>query len=403
MPSGCFRPSRLEGEFHGCRSFARTEATTFLSGTRSIKTFPFVRCFLTVVSVFLVGCRPHDAALGDRSFYQRNVLEVIVPYGPGGGADTWTRMLVPHLQRAVGAGAAVQVINVPGASSVAGANDFALRRRPDGRTALVSSSSTFLAFLLGEPMVRYEFADFAPILASPGGGVVFASPALLAGSAGDLFNSPEELVYGGISAAGNDLLPILAFELLGLDVRAILGYSSKGATRLAFEQGETNVEYQTMPAYLTSVVQLVERGDAVPLFSFGVLGEDGTVVRDPAVPSLPTTRDAYIEIHGAEPDGVIWSVYRSVLAASVSMAKVMWLHGDAPQRAIDELRAAAETMASDSAFLAVARGEIGDYPLLVGETIDAQRDVASQMSPEAREWIAEFLRERFDINRLRGR
>jgi tripartite-type tricarboxylate transporter receptor subunit TctC len=363
----------------------------------------FFLTVLTVATVLLIGCRPHDAALDDRSFYQSNMLEVIVPYGPGGGADTWTRMIAPHFQRALGSGAAVQVVNVPGASSVAGANDFALRRRADGRTALVSSSSTFLAFLLGEPMVRYDFAKLAPILASPGGGVVFASPTLVASSAADLVNSPAELVYGGISAAGNDLLPILAFELLGLDVRAVLGYSSKGATRLAFEQGETNVEYQTMPAYLTNVLQLVERGDAVPLFSFGVLGEDGTVVRDPAVPRLPTTRDAYVEIHGAEPDGVIWSVYRSVLAAGVSMAKVMWLHGDAPPRAIDELRLAAATMAADSAFLLQARREIGDYALLVGEAIDVQREVASQLAPEAREWIAEFLRERFDIDRLGGR
>jgi hypothetical protein len=252
-------------------------------------------------------------------------------------------------------------------------------------------------------MVRYDFADFVPILASPGGGVVFASPSLQTGSVVDLANVSDELIYGGISAAGNDLLTILAFELLGVDVRAILGYSSKGATRLAFEQGETNVEYQTMPAYLTNVVPMVERGDAVPLFSFGVLGEDGTVVRDPAVPSLPTTRDAFVEIHGTEPDGVIWDVYRSVLAASVSMAKVLWLHGDAPPRAVEELRAAAETMASDSAFVAHARREIGDYPLIVGQTIETQRDVASQMSPAAKEWIAEYLRERFGIDRLRMR
>ena len=98
----------------------------------------------------LAGCGPSDGA-SHEAFYIRNALEVIVPYGPGGGADTWARMVVPHLQRVLGRGAAIQVVNIPGASSVAGANDFALRRRPDGKTALVSSQSTFLGFLLGLP------------------------------------------------------------------------------------------------------------------------------------------------------------------------------------------------------------------------------------------------------------
>ena len=353
----------------------------------------------TMALPVLAGCRAADGG----AFYQRNTLEVIVPYGPGGGADTWARMVVPHLQRALGEGARIQVVNIPGAASVAGANDFAVRRRPDGRTALVSSQSTFLGFLLGEPMVRYDFADFAPILAAPGGGVVFGSPSLQVRSGADLANSAEELIYGGISAAGMDLLPLLAFELLGLEVRSILGYSTKGASRLAFEQGETNIEYQTMPAYLTNVVPLVERGNAVPLFSFGILDENGNVIRDPAVPDLPTVRDAFVDLHGTEPGGVVWTAYRSVLAAAVSMAKVLWLHGNAPSSAVDELRTAARSMLSDSTFIARAKQEIGDYEFVVGPSVNTLRDAASEMSPEAREWITEFLRDRFDIDRLVAR
>ena len=359
----------------------------------------FVATF-SMTALVLIGCGSNDTASDRELFYARNTLEVIVPYGPGGGADTWARMVVPHLQRALGEGAAIQVVNIPGASSVAGANDFALRRRADGRTALVSSQSTFLGFMLGEPMVRYDFADFAPIVASPGGGVVFARPGLGVRNASDLVNAREQLVYGGISAAGMDLLPILTFELLGLDVRSILGYSTKGATRLAFEQDETNIEYQTMPAYLTNVIPMVERNSAVPLYSFGILDESGAVVRDPAVPHLPTIREAFVEVHGREPDGAIWNAYRSVLAAAVSMAKVLWLHGDAPSGAIDQLREAARSMLSDSAFVAQAMREIGDYEFLVGEPINAQRDVAAQMPREAREWIGNFLREEFDIDRL---
>ena len=124
------------------------------------------------------------------------------------------------------------------------------------------------------------------------------------------------------------------------------------------------------------------------------------MIRDPAVPHLPTIREAFVEVRGREPAGAIWNAYRSLLAAAVSMAKVLWLHGDAPPKAIDELREAARSMLSDSAFVAQAKREIGDYLFLVGEPINAQRDVAAQMPREAREWIRAFLRERFDIDRL---
>ena len=87
---------------------------------------------------------------------------------------------------------------------------------------------------------------------------------------------------------------------------------------------------------------------------------------------MPTIREAYAEIYGREPDGEIWSAYRSVLAAAVSMAKVLWLHGDAPPKAIDELRAAARAMLSDSAFVGQAKREIGDYDFLIGPPLRAK-------------------------------
>lgn len=337
---------------------------------------------------------------GEDEFYRGKLLEVIVPFGPGGGTDTWTRMLVPHLQKRLGAGAAVQVINVPGASSVAGANEFALRRKHDGRTALVTAGSTFLVYLLGEPMVRYEFREFAPILGSPTGGVVFASPKLGVRTAAQLRAVREPLVYGGISATGNDIIPLLAFELLDLNVQAILGYASKGASRLAFEQGETTIEYQTMPAYVANVMPLAESGLAVPLFSFGLIDENGEVGRDPAVPDLPSVREVYVELFGLEPAGVVWEAYKAVLAAGVSTAKLLWLHRDAPAAAIEALRTAAADMVHDSTFLEAARLEVGDYPFYVGEEAARAIATATGIVPETLRWLKDLLREEYGIERL---
>lgn len=356
-----------------------------------------------VVLLLALGCGGAGSGDGgDEPFYADKVLEVLVPFGPGGGSDTWARTMAPYLQARLGDGAAVQVVNVAGASSVAGANEFALRRRADGLTALVSSGSTHLPALLHEPMVRYDFLEFTPIIASPLGGVVFVSPELGVDGVEGLLQTDEQLVYGGISATGNDLIPLLAFELLDLEVQAILGYSGKGAARIAFEQGETNIDYQTMPAYLTSVLPLVESGDAVPLFSFGILDGSGSLVRDPAVPDLPTVAEVYEGVHGTTPSGPAWDAYRSVLVASVTMAKGLWLHGDAPPAAVEALRSATDAMLEDDSFLETARAEVGDYPFYRSDEIRPLVE-RSRLDADTLDWLRSLLQERYGVERLAGR
>lgn len=367
---------------------------------RSLRTAG-VRTLALAVSVGAISCADNEPRAEGGPFYADRTLEVVVPYGPGGGTDTWTRLLAPYLQAELGEGAGIQVMNEPGASSVAGANAYVLRRRPDGESALVSGGSTFISDLLEEPMVRYDFERLTPIMASPVGGVVFVSPELgLAGPA-DLPNVPE-LIYAGISVTGNDLLPILAFEVLGLNIRPVLGYGSKGSSRIAFEQGESTIEYQTMPAYLSNVSPLVEAGRAVPMFSFGQLDENGAIQRDPAVPDLPTIADVYEQIHGVEPSGPAWDAYRAVLVAAVNMQKALWLHEDAPEEAITALREASTRLLDNAEFRERAAAEVGATTFLVGEPVRTLVREASQLTPETREWLRALLLEQFDVDRLGG-
>jgi hypothetical protein len=360
------------------------------------------RILLCTTLALAAGCGAGAGSSDDQAFYQRKVLEIIVPFGPGGGTDIWARTLAPHLQKRLGDRAAVQVVNVPGASSLAGANEFALRRRHDGETALVSAASTFIAVLLGEPMVRYDFKELEPIIGSPLGGVVYISPKVGVRSVADLKTLNQRLVYGGISAAGLDIVPLLAFELLGLDVQSILGYSDRGSARLAFEQGETSIDYQTMPAYLINVTPLIRRGEAVPLFTFGITDAAGEVVRDPGAPDLPSVREVYVELFGREPAGLEWDAYKAVLSVGVSTAKVLWLHADAPPAAISALRAAAADAAVDPEFLEAARVEVGNYPFYLGDAVTQTFAAASNVAPETLKWLHALLRDKYGLDRLQG-
>jgi tripartite-type tricarboxylate transporter receptor subunit TctC len=339
-------------------------------------------------------------AQADNDFYRGKTLEVIVPFSTGGGTDTWARIIAPYLQQELGERASVQVVNIPGASSVKGANEFALRRRPDGMTTFVSSGSTVLPYLLGEPAVKYEFRDFTAILASPVGGVVYGSSELGISEAEDLCNIDQQLTYGGISATGNDLVPLISFELLEIDTETILGYGGRGPARVAFEQGETNIDYQTTPAYLANVQPLADAGKAVPLYSFGILDDQGQVITDPVFPDLPTVRDVYETCHGEAPSGAAWDAYRAALAAGFAVQKVFWIHDLAPEGAKASLLDAAERMVDKPEFKEVARREVGDYEFYTGREAQSAFSAASDISEEALDWLKGLLRDKYDVDRL---
>ena len=107
-------------------------------------------------------------------------------------------------------------------------------------------------------------------------------------SAADIKDSSAPLIYGGIAAAASDLPGLLSFEVLGLDVKSVLGFNGRGPVRLAFEQGEVNVDYQFTPVYLTQVVPSVEAGTAVPLWTGGSMSADGVL----------SERDVVRHLHG---------------------------------------------------------------------------------------------------------
>jgi tripartite-type tricarboxylate transporter receptor subunit TctC len=77
-----------------------------------------------LVAAVLAGCGPRtggsaDAADGGGSFYAGKTLQIIVPYGPGGGYDQWARVIAPYMSKYLGA-AKAQVVNTPGGGGIIG-------------------------------------------------------------------------------------------------------------------------------------------------------------------------------------------------------------------------------------------------------------------------------------------
>ena len=330
--------------------------------------------------------------------FSGETIEWVVPFREGGGTDRWARFYAPLLSEALPGSPTVIIRNTPGGGSTSGANEFHQRARPDGLTILGTSGSTQFPYLLGDPRVRYDYEVWHTVLGTPTGGVVYVSPGLGIESAAELAELADvELLYGSQGATSLDLVPLLAFELLGLNVEPIFGMQGRSAGRLAFERGETSIDYQTTAAYLSNVVPLVEAGQAVPLMSWGALDEDGAIVRDPTFPDLPHFAEVYEMIHGAPPSGPAWDAWQAFFIAGFPAQKMVFLPDGTPQDIVDAYAAAFEAVVDDPDFRDRAQAELGVYPQVTGAAAERVKELAIGVSPEARDWVQTWLSERFGV------
>lgn len=326
------------------------------------------------------------------------VIEWVVPFPEGGGSGTTARYMQPYLTEYMPGNPTFVMRNVPGAGSITGANEFAARARPDGSSILITSASTQFPFLLGDPRAQYDYANWTPIAVAPTGGVAYIPTHFGVTDASELGQLTDtELVYGSQGPTSLDLVPMIAFELLGLNVRYVFGMPGRADGRLAFERGEATIDYQTSSAYLTNVVPLVEADRAVPIFSWGIIDADGNFARDPSFPEIPHFVEAYEMMHGEAPSGILFDVYRAVFTAGFAAQKPIVLPKDTPEDIVETYRQAFAKMAVDPDFIANRGDIIGEYDIATGEAADILYEMATTMPEEAQEWLRTYLADNYDV------
>ena len=315
----------------------------------------------------------------------------------GGGTDVWARVYAPYFSKYLPGQPVVAIKNMPGGGSITGGNFFHTRAEADGLTVFGNSGSTTFPWMLGVRQVKYDFANYKVIFGSPTGGVAYIKPDLGVKSAADLKGFDKELFYASQGATSLDIIPLLAFDMLGLNVKASFGYKGRGAGRVAYEQGEVNIDYQTTTAYIKNVRPLVEQGEAVPLMTWGVIDENGDVVRDPVEPDLPCFPEVYEMVHGQKPSGSAWKTWKAFMVAGFGVQKCMWLPEKTSDEIVEAYRAAAAKIVADPEFKDKIEKSLGGYDQLVGERARKAFEAVLEVKPEDRQWLIGWLKDKYDV------
>lgn len=349
----------------------------------------------TVAATFATGA----VAGGHGINLEGKTVEWIIPFSETGGSAKWANFYAPLLSEALPGNPTVVVQFMPGAGSTKGANYFQEQAYDDGTLIFGSSGSTQFPYLLGDPRVRYEYNDWNIVLASGTGGVAYLPPALAVKVAegGAAAIADEDFIYGSQGATRLDLVPLLAWEMLGLKVEPVFGIKGRGDGRLMFERGEANIDYQTSSSYLKGVTPLVEAGTATPWFSFGALDDEGNIVRDPTFPDMPSFKEVCEATAGCETEGERWEAWKAFFVAGFPAQKMVFLPAGASDDAIVTYTKAFEAIKARPDFAEISENRLGKYPQMTGKAAKTAMASATMVPAEAKAFVVNWLNERYGV------
>ncbi len=216
--------------------------------------------------------------------YPNKPIRFIVPWPPGGGADTVGRPIAQKLSEALGQPVVVE--NIPGAGGSVGAGTAA-RAAPDGYTVLMNyvSDAAINATLYGN--LNHDPAkDLAPVTQIAGGNqVLVVHPDVPARSVQELIalakSKPGQLSY---SSAGYGSMGHLAAEMFksmsGVNIVHV-PYKGSAPSIMDLLGGRVSMTF----ADITVVVPHIKAGKLVPL---AVTSSRRSLI----LPELPTVSEA---------------------------------------------------------------------------------------------------------------
>jgi tripartite-type tricarboxylate transporter receptor subunit TctC len=108
--------------------------------------------FSTVLVLLVAGV----GGLHAQSFFDGKTIRIGVGFPPGGGFDTYARVISRHMGRHIPGSPTIVVENMTGAGSLIAANQLYRVAKPDGLTIGHFNGALFLGQVLGPPGFEFD-------------------------------------------------------------------------------------------------------------------------------------------------------------------------------------------------------------------------------------------------------
>ncbi len=215
--------------------------------------------------------------------FPSRAVRIVVPYAPGGGADTICRLVANQLTVALKQPVVIE--NRPGGGTTIGASVVA-QAPPDGHSLFINASSFLINTHLMAKLPYDPNKDFAPLtLAASNPHVLVVSNSLGARTMRDFLSivkaKGKTLTYGSF---GNGSSGHLAFELL----KKTYGFEMEHVPYKGTPQAMLDVVAGRIQAMLTDMPAAVAQAKAGKMVVLAIAAEK----RSPTMPDVPTLQEA---------------------------------------------------------------------------------------------------------------
>lgn len=211
-----------------------------------------------VLPAVVAGCATGGAAEGPSEVFRRPV-EMVVPFGSGGGADQVARAVGSQMEEPIDTD--VPVINVPGATGSTGITNMLSGTPGESMSILIQDSLTTVA--AGAASFSLDETQAVCRLQSMPSALMVSKDAYedWEDLAADAKENPGELTVATVGSNSVDDIVLAALqEVHGTEFRAV-PYSEPGERYAALLGGEVDVLYEQ----LGDVRSYLDSGDFVPL------------------------------------------------------------------------------------------------------------------------------------------
>jgi tripartite-type tricarboxylate transporter receptor subunit TctC len=252
------------------------------------------RLAVALLAVAAIGPLAQQARADSVSdFYKGKRLNMIIGYGPGGGYDTYGRIIAQHIGKHIPGNPTVVIQNMPGAGSLKAANYIYTTAPKDGTAiGIFARNMPLLGLLKTDQNVQFDPRKFTWL----GSSSSFANDAYLLLVRKDATvktidearkpGGPPLLLGTTAEGTSSDAMPIVLREMLGFNIKSIPGYTDSGQLFLAMERNEIEGRTVGLSAVRANKPEWI-RPDGI----MRIMVVFGRATRHPDYPDVPTARE----------------------------------------------------------------------------------------------------------------
>jgi tripartite-type tricarboxylate transporter receptor subunit TctC len=289
-------------------------------------------------------------------FYAGKTISISTHTGPGGGYDTYLRLLTRHLSRHIPGRPSIVVVNMPGAGGLLAFNHAGRVAPRDGTFLTLVSQGLLVHEATGQPGLQVSLRDFLWLGNLSQSNVVTVTWHASGVTAID--DAKLRDVTVGSTGAGSISvqIPNLLNALLGTRFRIIYGYKGGAEMNLAMARGELHGRgANTWASYKASAPAEVRDG------RFNVLMQIG-LHKDPDLPHAPLLSDLMA-------GNALFEPIARFMSLSLAITRPLAAPPGVPEERVRLLRRAFDATMKDAAFLADAERLGSEIDPMGGEEV----------------------------------